>query len=65
MAICLNPGDYGRLVDPHHGRDDLQAKRIRILHQKSFTDDATRIWRALRYEQRLGFHLERSTQTLL
>jgi tRNA nucleotidyltransferase (CCA-adding enzyme) len=65
MAICLNPGDYGQLVDPHGGRDDLQAKRIRILHQKSFIDDATRIWRALRYEQRLGFHLERSTQTLL
>jgi tRNA nucleotidyltransferase (CCA-adding enzyme) len=65
MAICLNPGDYGQLVDPHGGRDDLQAKRIRILHQKSFIDDATRIWRALRYEQRLGFHLERNTQTLL
>ena len=65
MAVCLNPGDYGQLVDPHGGRDDLQAKRIRILHEKSFIDDATRIWRALRYEQRLGFHLERSTQTLL
>jgi len=65
MAIRLNPGDYGQLVDPHGGRDDLQSKRIRILHEKSFTDDATRIWRALRYEQRLGFHLERRTQTLL
>ena len=65
MAIRLNPGDYGQLVDPHNGRDDLQSKRIRILHEKSFIDDATRIWRALRYEQRLGFHLERSTQTLL
>ena len=65
MAIRLNPGYYGKLVDPHGGRDDLQAKRIRILHEKSFTDDATRIWRALRYEQRLGFHLERRTQTLL
>jgi tRNA nucleotidyltransferase (CCA-adding enzyme) len=61
MAIRLNPGDYGGLVDPFGGRDDLQAKRIRILHEKSFTDDATRIWRALRYEQRLAFHLERST----
>jgi len=65
MAIRLNPGNYGKLADPHNGRDDLQAKRIRILHEKSFTDDATRIWRALRYEQRLGFHLERRTQTLL
>jgi len=65
MAIRLNPGNYGKLTDPHNGRDDLQAKRIRILHEKSFTDDATRIWRALRYEQRLSFHLERRTQTLL
>jgi len=65
MAICLNPGDYGRMVDPCGGRDDLQEKRIRILHDKSFTDDATRIWRALRYEQRLGFHLEKKTQALL
>jgi len=65
MAIRINPGYYGKLVDPHGGRDDLQAKRIRILHEKSFTDDATRIWRALRYEQRLDFHLERRTQTLL
>jgi tRNA nucleotidyltransferase (CCA-adding enzyme) len=65
MAIRLNPGYYGKLVDPHGGRDDLQSKRVRILHDKSFTDDATRIWRALRYEQRLGFHLERSTQSLL
>jgi tRNA nucleotidyltransferase (CCA-adding enzyme) len=65
MAIRLNPGYYGKLVDPHNGRDDLQSKRIRILHEKSFTDDATRIWRALRYEQRLDFHLERRTLTLL
>jgi len=65
MAIRINPGYYGKLVDPHGGRDDLQAKRVRILHEKSFTDDATRIWRALRYEQRLDFHLERRTQTLL
>lgn len=65
MAIRLNPGEYGELVDPHDGRDDLQSKRIRILHENSFIDDATRIWRALRYEQRLDFHLERRTQTLL
>jgi tRNA nucleotidyltransferase (CCA-adding enzyme) len=65
MAIRLNPGDYGQMVDPHGGRDDLQAERIRILHDKSFIDDATRIWRALRYEQRLDFHLERNTLALL
>ncbi len=65
MAIRLNPGDYGKLADPHNGRNDLKAKLIRTLHEKSFIDDATRIWRALRYEQRLGFHLERKTLSLL
>jgi tRNA nucleotidyltransferase (CCA-adding enzyme) len=65
MAVCLNPGDYGKLVDPGGGRNDLKKKVIRVLHEKSFTDDATRIWRALRYEQRLGFRLERKTQSLL
>jgi tRNA nucleotidyltransferase/poly(A) polymerase len=47
MAIGLNPGYYGKPVDPHGGRDDLKAKIIRVLHEKSFTDDATRIWRGL------------------
>ena len=65
MAIHLNPGYYGRLVDPHDGRNDLKHKRIRVLHEKSFTDDATRIWRGLRYEQRLDFHLEIKTLALL
>jgi tRNA nucleotidyltransferase (CCA-adding enzyme) len=65
MAVHLNPGDYGKLLDPCGGRSDLKKKVIRVLHEKSFTDDATRIWRGLRYEQRLGFRLERKTQSLL
>jgi len=65
MAIHLNPGDYGKLVDPCGGRNDLKNRIIRVLHEKSFIDDATRIWRGLRYEQRLDFHLERKTLRLL
>jgi len=65
MAVYLNPDHYGELIDRHGGRDDLEHKIIRILHEKSFTDDATRIWRGLRYEQRLGFQLESSTLKLL
>jgi tRNA nucleotidyltransferase (CCA-adding enzyme) len=65
MAVHLNPGDYGRLVDPCGGRSDLKKKLLRVLHEKSFVDDATRIWRGLRYEQRLDFHLERGTLKLL
>ncbi|MBA7690553.1 A-adding tRNA nucleotidyltransferase [subsurface metagenome] len=65
MAIELNPSRYGELIDLHGGRKDLEHKLIRILHEKSFTDDATRIWRGLRYEQRLDFQLEPTTLKLL
>ena len=65
MAVHLNPDRYGELVDLYKGRDDLEHRLIRILHEKSFIDDATRIWRALRYEQRLDFQLEAATRKLL
>ncbi len=61
MAIYLTPSRYGELIDLHGSRDDLEHRLIRILHEKSFIDDATRIWRALRYEQRLDFQLETNT----
>jgi tRNA nucleotidyltransferase (CCA-adding enzyme) len=65
MAICLEPNSYGDLIDPHQGRSDLERRLIRILHPNSFRDDATRILRAVRYEQRLGFGLEPQTAELL
>ncbi|UCG53977.1 MAG: CCA tRNA nucleotidyltransferase [Dehalococcoidia bacterium] len=65
MAASLNPENYGRLIDPYGGRKDLNGRLIRILHEKSFIDDSTRIWRGLRYEQRLNFMLEAETLTLL
>lgn len=65
MAICLNPNHHGELIDLYGGKDDLEHKLIRILHEKSFTDDATRILRGLRYEQRLDFQLEPTTLQLL
>ena len=65
MAIELNPSHYGELIDLYGGRDDLEHKLIRVLHEKSFIDDATRIWRGLRYEQRLDFQLEPTTLKLL
>ncbi len=65
MAVALNPGRYGQLLALYGGRDDLEHKLIRVLHEKSFIDDATRIWRALRYEQRLNFRLEPATLRLL
>jgi tRNA nucleotidyltransferase (CCA-adding enzyme) len=65
MAVELNPRRYGELLDPFEGRLDLEKKLVCVLHDQSFTDDATRIWRALRYEQRLDFRIEPVTMLLL
>lgn len=65
MAVSLNPDDFGRLIDPCGGRPDLESKLIRVLHVRSFIDDATRLWRGVRYEQRLGFKIEPMTLDLL
>jgi tRNA nucleotidyltransferase (CCA-adding enzyme) len=64
MAVSLKGEDFGRLVDPFHGRRDLEAKRIRVLHNLSFIDDPTRIFRAIRYESRYGFRMDEHTQRL-
>ncbi len=65
MAVHLDPSHFGELLDLYNGRDDLERGYIRVLHDKSFCDDPTRILRALRYEQRLGFRLEPETEELM
>lgn len=65
IALRLTPPQAGEIVDPAGGRRDLAAGLVRVLHPASFIDDATRMLRALRYEQRLGFRLETATEALL
>ena len=65
IAVQLNPRQFGRLLDPYGGQRDLRARTIRVLHAGSFQDDPTRIFRAIRFEQRFGFRLERTTVRLL
>ena len=65
MAMSLDQDDWGRLIDLNGGADDLRNGVIRILQPRSFIDDATRIWRAVRYEQRLDFCIEPTTLKLL
>jgi tRNA nucleotidyltransferase (CCA-adding enzyme) len=65
MAVYLTPAHYGELIDLYRGREDLEQGKIRVLHDYSFRDDATRIWRAVRYEQRLDFRIESHTLDLL
>ncbi|NLG32397.1 MAG: CBS domain-containing protein, partial [Syntrophomonadaceae bacterium] len=61
MAISLNPGSFGDLIDYFGGRKDLINRTIRILYNLSFVEDPTRIIRAIRFEQRYGFTMEPDT----
>ncbi len=61
MAVPLPSGE---LIDPHNGREHLADRLVRVLHERSFEDDPTRIFRAVRYETRLGFRMDPKTETL-
>jgi tRNA nucleotidyltransferase (CCA-adding enzyme) len=65
MALQLNAEQFGQLYDPYGGQRDLKAKLIRVLHEGSFIDDPTRIFRAIRFVERFGFALELKTSQLL
>ena len=65
MAICLDSNRYGELLDYYGGERDILQGRIRVLHNLSFVEDPTRILRAVRFEQRLGFSIERRTEELI
>jgi len=64
LAMSLNQGTFADLIDYVGGFEDLKNKKIRILHDKSFIDDPTRIIRALKYSTRLGFELDELTLKL-
>ncbi len=64
MAVSLKEDDPGLLVDPFDGHSDLRAGCIRVLHDRSFIDDPTRILRAIRYEDRYGFRMDGETEAL-
>ncbi len=65
MAVSLSTASSGELIDPLDGQSDLKTGLVRVLHDDSFKDDATRILRAARYAVRLGFTLEAHTKQLL
>ena len=64
LAVSLKGEDFGRVVDFFGGLADLEAGVLRVLHNLSFIDDPTRLFRALRYENRYGFRMEAHTQGL-
>jgi tRNA nucleotidyltransferase (CCA-adding enzyme) len=65
LALALNGERYGELLDYFGAQRDLHDKAIRVLHNLSFVEDPTRMFRAVRFEQRLGFTLGMHTENLL
>ena len=65
MAIQLNPEHFGKLIDFFNSQNDLKQMAIKVLHNLSFVDDPTRIFRAVRFENRTGFIIVKHTERLI
>jgi tRNA nucleotidyltransferase (CCA-adding enzyme) len=65
LAIRLDGSHFGQLRDDLHGMDDLKNGIVRVLHERSFIDDPTRMYRAVRYAERYGFRIAESTLALI
>jgi tRNA nucleotidyltransferase (CCA-adding enzyme) len=65
IALALNGPDAGSTTAAPDALDDLEARRLRVLHDASFRDDPTRMLRMARYQSRLGFSIEPVTAALV
>ena len=65
LAVELDPARFGQLIDYFGTQRDFKEKAIRVLHNYSFVEDPTRVFRAIRYEQRLGFRIGKHTSNLI
>ncbi|MEX2493343.1 MAG: CBS domain-containing protein [Nitrospirales bacterium] len=64
LAIRINRTP-GELLDYFGGRRDLKDNVIRVLHSLSFVEDPTRVFRAIRFEQRFGFRISKETESFI
>jgi tRNA nucleotidyltransferase (CCA-adding enzyme) len=65
MAIHLGKETFGTLLDFFNCQNDIKDRRIRVMHNLSFVEDPTRIFRAIRFEQRMGFRIGEHTERLI
>ncbi|MCW8858196.1 MAG: polya polymerase, partial [Deltaproteobacteria bacterium] len=65
LTVSLNKDNYGQMLDFFGGQRDIKDKSIRVLHNLSFIEDPTRLFRAIRFEQRLGFRIGRQTERFM
>jgi len=64
-ALAVELGMVPRLIDPFHGREDLQSRRIRIISEKNIEDDPLRILRAVRFAVQLDFEIDPASARIL
>ena len=65
LAISLNKNTFGQLIDFFGAQRDIKEKTIRVLHSLSFVEDPTRVFRAIRFENRFGFQIGKHTLNLI
>ena len=65
MAIQLNPKHFGTLIDFFNCQNDLKQREIKVLHNLSFVEDPSRLFRAIRFEKRMGFTIAPHTARLM
>jgi tRNA nucleotidyltransferase (CCA-adding enzyme) len=65
LALKLNPGEFGTLLDFFGAQRDLKEGRISLLHNLSFVEDPTRVFRAIRFEQRFKFRITKLAANLI
>ena len=65
LAVELNPRRFGQLIDYFGAQRDFKDKAIRVLHNYSFVEDPTRVFRAIRFEKRFGFRIGKHTSNLI
>src|SRR5713226_10536243 len=58
MALSLNPGSRGLLLDPANGVADVEAKLIRVLHNYAFLEEPSRLMRATRLRARFHWTID-------
>jgi len=65
LAVALNPGRFGELIDFFGAQKDIKEKCIRVIHNLSFVEDPTRMLRAVRFSEKFGFKIGKHTLNLI
>jgi tRNA nucleotidyltransferase (CCA-adding enzyme) len=64
MAVRIDPEEFGGLLDPFNGKDAMEKHELRVLHDRSFIDDPTRILRFVRFQSRFDHKADNRTLKL-